>query len=84
MTPIGGKSVTETSIDTNNNHVSLYGQVICRLLNLTAYYYSGHAVFALIYMEEQQEMVRRQFNSFKELELTFRLNQLCEKHHIAS
>ena len=31
-------------------------------------------------MEEEQELVGRQFNSFEELELTFGLSRLCEKH----
>ena len=35
-------------------------------------------------MKEEQEMVERKFNSFENLELTFGLNRLCEKHHIAS
>ena len=42
MTLIGEKSVTEMSIDTNNDCASLYGQVISHVLNLTAY---GCAVF---------------------------------------
>ena len=40
-------------------------------------------LIALI-MKEEQEMIGRKFNSFKELELTFGLSWLCEKHHIAS
>ena len=38
-------------------------------------------LIALI-MKEEQEMIGRKFNSFKELELTFGLSRLCEKHHI--
>ena len=38
------ESLTEMSIDTNNGHVSLYGQVVWCMLNLTAYCYSGSAV----------------------------------------
>ena len=34
-----------TSIDTNDDHVSSYGQVVWHVLNLTAYCYSGRAVF---------------------------------------
>ena len=45
MTPIGGKYVTEMSIDTNRDHVSLYGDIVKRVLHLTAYYYYyGRAV----------------------------------------
>ena len=42
---IGGKYVTETSIDTNSDHVSPYGVIIISLaLHLTVYYYYGHAM----------------------------------------
>ena len=46
LTPIGGKYVTETSIDTDSDHVSRYGVIIVRRsLHLTAYYcYYGRAV----------------------------------------
>ena len=43
MTPIDGKYVTETSIDTYSDHVSPYGDIVRRVLNLTAYYYYGRA-----------------------------------------
>ena len=33
------------SIDINDDHMSPYGQVVWRMLNLTAYCYSGYAVF---------------------------------------
>ena len=43
------KIVTETSIHTDDGHVSSYGQRVWRTLNLTAYYYySGRAVFNYI------------------------------------
>ena len=39
------------------------------MLHLTAYYYySGHAVLIVMDMEEKEEMVGKQFNSFEELE----------------
>ena len=75
VTPIG-KSLTETSIDADNDHVSLYGQLVWRVLNLTAYCYSGRAVFNYTYYGRG---AGRQFNSFEELELTW-LSRLCEKH----
>ena len=43
MTPIGGKYLTETSIDTDSDHVSPYGDIDRSVLHLTAYYY-GRAV----------------------------------------
>ena len=33
------------SIYANDDHMSLYGQIVWRMLNLTAYCYSGHVVF---------------------------------------
>ena len=42
------KSVTETSINTDIDHVSLYGPIVCHVLNLTAYCCSGCAVFNCI------------------------------------
>ena len=49
MTPIGGKSVMETSIDTDIvDHVSSHGQFVWRMLNPTAYCCSGRAVFNCI------------------------------------
>ena len=60
------KSVTETSIDTDNNHVRLY-QVVWCVLHLVAYYYSGRAVLIVLIMEEEEEMVGRKFNTLKEL-----------------
>ena len=39
------KSVTETSIDTDIDHVNSYGQIVWRVSNLTAYRCSGRAVF---------------------------------------
>ena len=38
----------ETSIDTDNDHISLYSQVVWHKLNLTVYCYFGHAVFNCI------------------------------------
>ena len=55
-------------------------QVVWRVLNLTAYYYSGRAVLFVLLMEEEEEMVGRQFNSFEELKRTFGLSRLCEKY----
>ena len=77
MTPLGGKSIAEMSLETDNNHVTLYGQIVWRMLNLTSY---RSCLIALI-MEEEQELVGRQFNSFEQLEMTFRLSRLCEKHN---
>ena len=58
MTPIGGKSITEMSIDTDIDHVSSYGQIVWHVLNLTAYCCSGRAVFnCILIMEGEQEMV---------------------------
>ena len=45
------KFVTETFIDTDNDHMSSY-QVVWHLLHLTAYYYSGHAILIVLLMEE--------------------------------
>ena len=45
------KVVTETFIETNNDHMSSY-QVVWHVLHLTAYYYSGHAVLTVLLMEE--------------------------------
>ena len=48
MTPIGGRSVAETAIDTDIDHVSWYGVIVWRVLNLTVYCCSGRAVFNCI------------------------------------
>ena len=64
----------EMSTDTDNDHVSSYGQDVWRVLNLRAYTYcySGVALCLIsLMMEEEQEMVGIQFNRFEELELTF-------------
>ena len=46
---ISGKSIMEMSIDTDNDHVSSYGDVKSfGTLNLTAYCQSGRAVFNYI------------------------------------
>ena len=45
------KVVTEMFIDTDNDHISSY-QVVWHVLHLIAYYYSGHAVFIVLLMEE--------------------------------
>ena len=77
----------ETSVDTNHNYMSLYGQVVWRVLNFIVYCCSGRAVFNCIDYERgarNGEMVGIQFNSFEELEMTFGLSRLCVKHHIVS
>ena len=40
--------VAKVTIDIDNDHVSSYGQVVWRVLNLIAYCYSGRAVFNCI------------------------------------
>ena len=61
MTPIGGKYVTEMSIDTDDDHVimSPYGDVMVRrVLHLTAYYYYGRTVLiSCIQHGRREEMV---------------------------
>ena len=62
--------MTKTSIDTDSDHVSLYGhlyKVAWRVLHLAAYYYSGSAVLIVLIIKEEEEMVGRKFNTFKEL-----------------
>ena len=39
-----------------------------QMLHLTVYYYSGHGVLIVLDMEEKEEMVGKQFNSFEESE----------------
>ena len=69
LTPIGGKYVTETCIDTDSDHVSLYGDIhvwcalqcnaaMCYIFN-TANYYYGRAEFIVLSMEEDEEMAGR-------------------------
>ena len=68
MTPIGGKYVTETSVDTDTDHVSSYGDIVrcalqcnaamCYIFN-TAHYYYGHAELIVLSTEEDEEMVGR-------------------------
>ena len=57
MTPIGGKYVTETSIDIDNDHMSMYGDIVrracvamqcCNVLYLAAHYYYGRAVLRIM------------------------------------
>ena len=64
MTPIGGKSITQMSIDADNDHVSSYGDIAC-YIHLTVYYYqcSGRAVLIVVILEEKEERVGRQFNT---------------------
>ena len=63
------KSVTETSIDIDNDHMNSYGDIkslgMCYIY--TVQYYSGCAVLIILIMEEEEEMVGRQFNSFEGL-----------------
>ena len=61
LTLIGGKYITETSIDTDSDHVSPYGDIIIRrMLHLTAYYYYDRAVLiSCIEYERREEMVGR-------------------------
>ena len=65
------KSVTATSIDIDIDHVSLYGRIVWRVLNLTAYCCSVCAVFNCIDYGRGTRNGWKKFNSFEELELTF-------------
>ena len=51
----------KTSIDTDSDHVSPYGDIIVRLVShLTAYYYYGHAVLIIcIEYGRREETVAR-------------------------
>ena len=40
----------------------------CNVLYLTAHYYYGRTVLIVLSMEEDEEMVGRQFNDLEELE----------------
>ena len=66
LTLIGGKSVTEMSIGTNNVHVSFYGNIklvdVCEILQRIVI-----LVVLCLIMEEEEEIVGRQFGSFAEL-----------------
>ena len=42
--------------------------LLAHILHLAAYHYSGCAVLIVLIMEEEEEMVGRPFNSFKELQ----------------
>ena len=59
---IGGKFITETTIDTDDDHTSSYGQVVWHVLNLTGYRYSGHFVFKCI---DYETGARNSWNSFQ-------------------
>ena len=67
MTPIGGKSITETSIDTDSDHVSSYGDIksfgACQCIIIVVVVY-----LIVLIMEEEEEVVGKQFNSFEGLE----------------
>ena len=73
--------VQQNKVEVRNENVYWYRQwsreflwwyqVVWRVLNLTAYYYSGRAVLFVLIMEEEEEMVGRQFNSFEELERSY-------------
>ena len=60
----------ETSIDTDNDHMNLYDDIksfgMCYILQ--SIYYSGCAALIVLIMEEEEVMVGRPFNSFKELQ----------------
>ena len=60
-------------IDTDSDHVSLHGDIIIVVCYnyLTVYYSSGQAVLIVLSMEEDEEVVRRQFNSLQELEPSY-------------
>ena len=79
MTLISGKYVTETSIDTDSDHMSPYGDIIVRhVLHLTAYYYYDHAV--LIEYGRKEETVGRHAVEQLRGVGTFVLSWLYEKH----
>ena len=62
LTPISGKSIAQTSIDTNNDPAR---EFVGACYHLAAYYYSVRAVIIVLITEEEKEMVGRQFNSLK-------------------
>ena len=57
----------ETSIDTDSDHVGLYGDHVW-LAILRRIIISGRTVLIALIMEEEEEMIGRQYNGFEKLE----------------
>ena len=47
--------------------MGLYAWWSCLARHLTAYYYSGRTVLIALIMEEEEEMIGRQYNGFEKL-----------------
>ena len=60
----------KVSVDTNNDHVSSYADIRClaHVASYSVFNYSGQVVLIVLIMEEEEEVIGRQFNSFEELE----------------